>query len=60
MFQTLALTNPPKFSVDTIQFSLTGRYLALYGGRGINVIELPRKWIFNETREGDKRFLLAR
>ncbi|KAI1293814.1 Nuclear pore complex protein Nup88 [Halotydeus destructor] len=58
--QVLVLTNAPVFDVDCLLVSHLGRYLALYGTRGLNVIELPRKWGPNSAFEGGKESILCR
>ncbi|EDO39277.1 predicted protein, partial [Nematostella vectensis] len=43
-FQTLLCTTAPVFNVSSLQFSITGKYLALIGERGITVLEVPQRW----------------
>lgn len=43
-FQALLCNNAPIFPVHMLRFSLTGKYLALVGQKGITVIEMPQRW----------------
>ncbi|XP_031549792.1 nucleoporin 88-like [Actinia tenebrosa] len=43
-YQEFLFTKHPLFKVHTLRFSLTGRYLALVGHKGISVIEMPQRW----------------
>ena len=41
--QILELTDTPVFEVERVTSSPTGRWLCLYGGRGVACVELPRR-----------------
>ncbi|KXJ05761.1 Nuclear pore complex protein Nup88 [Exaiptasia diaphana] len=43
-YQALMCTSPPVFEVHMMRFSVTGKYLALVGEKGITVIEMPQRW----------------
>ncbi|CAG2110062.1 unnamed protein product [Medioppia subpectinata] len=56
----LILTDAPLFEVENLDVCSTGRYLAVYGSRGINIVELPPKWGINGSYEGGKASVLSR
>lgn len=43
-FQTLLPQSPPSFPVERIRCCESGRQVALYGPRGVAVLDVPRRW----------------
>ena len=41
--QIFELTDTPVFEVERVSSSPTGRWLCLYGGRGVACVEVPRR-----------------
>ncbi|XP_015792387.1 nuclear pore complex protein Nup88 [Tetranychus urticae] len=58
--QNLMPTNAPLFDVDALVMSPDGRHLALQGPRGINIMELPRKFGSQNSYESGKSSILCR
>ncbi|XP_052128302.1 nuclear pore complex protein Nup88 [Frankliniella occidentalis] len=54
-FQTLLPQSPPSFPVERIRCSDTGRQVALYGPRGVAVLDVPRRWdLSGKFQQGSK------
>ncbi|CAG2157020.1 unnamed protein product [Oppiella nova] len=56
----LILTNAPLFDVENVDLCGTGRFLSVWGGRGISIVELPPKWGAFGGYEGGKSSVLSR
>ncbi|KAJ1524262.1 hypothetical protein ONE63_010776 [Megalurothrips usitatus] len=44
VLQTLLPQSPPSFPVERIRCCESGRQVALYGPRGVAVLDVPRRW----------------
>lgn len=53
-YQTLLCINPPFFEVSQVLLSPTRHHVALFGQRGISVLELPQRWGKKSEYEGGK------
>ncbi|KAG8224654.1 hypothetical protein J437_LFUL005156 [Ladona fulva] len=57
---TLLLTDPPSFDVERISVNATGSRAALSGSRGVNVLQLPRRWGFGASFNDGKKTISCR
>ncbi|XP_076453117.1 nucleoporin 88-like [Babylonia areolata] len=53
-FQVLVCTDTPRFEVEGVVLNACGSHLALWGPRGIRVLELPQRWGKHSEFEGGK------
>ena len=58
--QEFVFTERPLFSVDSMLFSPSSKYLLLIGERGISVLEMPMRWGKFAEYDGGSKSVLCR
>ncbi|KAK7087821.1 nucleoporin 88-like [Littorina saxatilis] len=59
-FQVLMCTDTPRFDVEGLALNSCGSHLAVWGPRGIRVLELPQRWGKHSEFEGGKDVISCR
>ncbi|XP_018023386.2 nucleoporin 88 [Hyalella azteca] len=60
VLQTLSLTRPPLWSVQSIHVNKQGTGVLLVGRRGVGVVDLPQRWGKHHTFDGGRENITCR